>query len=66
MKRVKLQEFRKSKRYTQEEMAYTLGISLSHYKGIECGTQDPSIKLLQRFYGIFKNDCGDILGLFIA
>lgn len=66
MKREKLQAFRKDQGLTQAEMAQKLEISLAHYKGIEYGRQQPSISVLQKFYGIYKNHCGDILGLFIA
>lgn len=66
MQREKLQRFRKSRGMTQENMAVCLGVSLSHYKGIERGTQNPSISILQRFYEKFKDDCGDILGLFVT
>lgn len=66
MDRKALREFRLSQGLTQKEMAEKLEISLSHYKGIEYGTQDPSISVLQRFYAIFKDKCDDILGLFVA
>lgn len=66
MERNKLREFRRAKGLTQVEMAEKLELSTSHYKGIEYGTQDPSVKVLIRFHEIFKDDCGDILGLFIA
>ncbi len=65
MKREKLRDFRYSQELTQVEMADKLELSLSHYKGIESGRQDPSVKVLMRFYEIFKNDCDDILELFI-
>lgn len=65
MAREELKEFRKNKGLTQAEMAEKLDLSLSHYKSIELGTHDPSIKLLTRFYEIFGNECDDVLRLFI-
>lgn len=64
MKREELRDFRKSKGLTQVEMAEKLELSLSHYKGIECGTQDPSFKTLCKFYDVFKNEYDDIWNLF--
>lgn len=64
MAREELKAFRASKGLLQIEMAGLLGISLSHYKSIEGGTQDPSFKLLCKFYDVFKNGYDDIWKLF--
>lgn len=64
MAREELKAFRRSKGMTQPDMAKQLEISLSHYKGIEGGTQDPSFKLLCKFYEVFKNEYDDIWTLF--
>lgn len=64
MARENLKEFRSSKQLTQSEMAQKLEISLSHYKGIESGYQDPSFKVLCKFYNEFKDEYDDIWTLF--
>lgn len=64
MDRKALREFRKSRSLTQAEMAQKLEISLSHYKGIEYGRQDPSFKTLCKFYEVFKDEYDDIWTLF--
>jgi len=64
MAREELKEFRKSKEMTQQAMSEKLEISLSHYKGIESGLQDPSFKILCKFYDVFKNEYDDIWKLF--
>lgn len=64
MVRKELKEFRSSKGLTQSEMAEKLEISLSHYKGIEGGVQDPSFKTLCKFYEVFKDQYDDIWTLF--
>lgn len=64
MERTELREFRRSKGLTQPEMAKKLDISLSHYKGIEYGRQDPSFKTLCKFYEVFKDEYADIWKLF--
>lgn len=64
MAREELKAFRRSKGMTQPEMAKKLGISLSHYKGIECGRQDPSFKTLCKFYEVFGDEYDDIWTLF--
>ena len=64
MAREELKSFRIKKHFTQEDMSKILGISLSHYKGIECGSQDPSFKLLCRFGFMFQDQYDDIWKLF--
>lgn len=64
MAREILKEFRKSKGLTQAEIAKKLDISLSHYKGIEGGLQDPSFKTLCIFYEVFGDEYEDIWKLF--
>lgn len=49
MKQNKLINFRKSIRKTQEEMASAWGISISHYKKIECGIKNPSLSKIKLF-----------------
>lgn len=41
-----LKEYRIKKNLTQEEMAFKIGISRSHYCAIENATRNPSIKVL--------------------
>lgn len=53
MKREKLQEFRQSKKLTQEQMAGCLSITVSHYKAIEYGQRNPSFELMERIKSIF-------------
>lgn len=64
MVRKELKDFRTSNGLLQTEMAWLLGISLSHYKGIEGGLQDPSFKTLCKFYEVFKDQYDDIWTLF--
>lgn len=64
MVRKELKEFRSSKGLTQSEMAEKLEISLSHYKGIESGLQDPSFKTLCKFHEAFKDQYDDIWTFF--
>ena len=64
MAREELKQFRKSKGMTQPAMAEKLEISLSHYKGIEGGFQNPSLRTLYKFYEVFKNEYDDIWKLF--
>lgn len=49
MPREKLKLFRKTINKTNEEMAKTLGLSLSMYKQMECGAKNPSLKTMQKF-----------------
>lgn len=53
MKREKLQEFRLKNKLTQEQMASTLDITVSHYKAIEYGQRNPSFELMERIKNIF-------------
>lgn len=64
MAREELKDFRRGNGLTQAEMAKKLDISLSHYKGIEGGSQDPSFKMLCKFYEVFKDQYNDIWALF--
>ena len=52
-KRIKLIEFRKSIKVTQEEMAVMLDISTIMYKYIELGYKNPSFKTLTKFKKVF-------------
>lgn len=63
MKQNKLIEFRKSIKKTQEEMANTWEISLSHYKKIECGAKNPSLSKIKLFKIKFPN--ADIAEIFL-
>lgn len=49
MSREKLKLFRKTINKTNEEMAKILGVSLSMYKQMECGSKNPSLKTMQKF-----------------
>lgn len=64
--REKLRQFRISEGLTQSAMAAKLRLSTVHYKAVEYGYADPSVRVLMRFHEIYKDKCGDILGLFIA
>ncbi len=55
MKRVKLQEFRQTKKLTQEQMANKLEITVAHYKALEYGQRNPSFELMEKFKKIFNN-----------
>lgn len=64
MAREELKKFRKGRELNQAAMAEKLGISLSHYKGIERGAQNPSLKTVYRFYEAFNGQYDDIWKLF--
>lgn len=53
MKRIKLQEFRQSKKLTQEQMAKQLNITVSHYKALEYGQRNPSFELMEKIKTVF-------------
>ena len=53
MKREKLQEFRQSKKMTQEQMANELNITVSHYKALEYGQRNPSFELMEKIKTVF-------------
>lgn len=53
MKREKLQEFRQSKKLTQEQMANQLNITVSHYKALEYGQRNPSFELMEKIKEVF-------------
>lgn len=53
MKREKLQEFRQSKKLTQEQMANQLNITVSHYKALEYGQRSPSFELMKKIKEVF-------------
>lgn len=53
MKREKLQEFRQSKKLTQEQMANQLNITVSHYKALEYGQRNPSFELMGKIKEVF-------------
>lgn len=54
----KIKEFRKSKKYTQQEMADVLGISLRAYRNYEYGTRQIPYEVLSKFLFI-RNDGND-------
>lgn len=55
-----LEEFRKSKKLNQKEMAKEIGVSTSYYYKIESGYQNPSydflVKLKERFSEVNINE----------
>lgn len=53
MKRTGLKVFRIRKGLTQKQMAEKLGISESHYSGIEQGVQNPSYTVIESFTKVF-------------
>lgn len=53
MKRIGLKVFRIRKGLTQKQMAEKLGISESHYSGIEQGVQNPSYTVIESFTKVF-------------
>ena len=53
MKRIGLKVFRIRKGLTQKQMAEKLGISESHYSGIEQGVQNPSYTVIESFTKAF-------------
>ena len=54
----KLKEFRKKRRYTQQEMADLLGITLRAYRNYEYGSRQMPYKVLAEFLYI-RNDGND-------
>lgn len=54
----KIKEFRKSKKYTQQEMADALGISLRAYRNYEYGERQMPYEVLSKFLFI-RNDGDD-------
>lgn len=55
MKREKLQQFRQSKKLTQEQMANRLDVTVSHYKALEYGQRNPSFELMEKIKNVFPN-----------
>lgn len=53
MKRTGLKVFRIRQGLTQKQMAEKLGISESHYSGIERGVQNPSYTVIEAFTKVF-------------
>lgn len=64
MRRTQLKEFREKQGLTQAQMAEKLGISLVHYKGIELGKGNPSLRLVLKFRDEFKDKYDDIWDFF--
>lgn len=54
----KLKQFRKEKRYTQQEMADALGVSLRAYRNYEYGERQMPYDVLSKFLFI-RNDGSD-------
>ena len=54
----KLKQFRKEKRYTQQEMADALGVSLRAYRNYEYGERQMPYDVLSKFLFI-RNDGND-------
>lgn len=54
----KLKQFRKEKRYTQQEMADALGVSLRAYRNYEYGERQIPYDVLSKFLFI-RNDGND-------
>lgn len=54
----KLKQFRKEKRYTQQEMADVLGVSLRAYRNYEYGERQIPYDVLSKFLFI-RNDGND-------
>lgn len=54
----KFKQFRKNKRYTQQEMADVLGISLRSYRNYEQGLRRMPYEILSKFLFI-RNDGND-------
>lgn len=53
MEREELRKFRAKTGKTQEEMAKSLGITLSFYSKIELGLKSPSLKTIKKFTEVF-------------
>jgi putative transcriptional regulator len=49
-----LKELRKEKGFTVRDIAKELGISFSHYSGIENGVKNPSLPLALKISNFFK------------
>ena len=61
MKRTELKVFRTRLGLTQAQMAERLGISQSHYVGIELGVQNPSYGVIERFCDEFGSENIELL-----
>lgn len=46
-------KLRKEKKYTQEELAKKIGITLTYYSKIELGLRNPSYNFLNKFKNTF-------------
>lgn len=53
---LRIRAFRKLKRYTQNELAASLGVSIAILGSIERGTRKPDSKLLQRIGDVLNID----------
>jgi putative transcriptional regulator len=58
--RAKLKELRLSKKFTQNDMAVSVGISRSAYTNIETGTKNPSLTTARKIKDILKYEKDDI------
>lgn len=64
IKRYNLKFWRMERGLTQAQMAAKLGISAGHYKAIENGVYDPSLKIINKFCGAFDLGESDVQHLF--
>lgn len=59
--RANLIEERKAQNMTQNEVARLIGVSLRHYKGLEAGTTDGSVKIWKHLANIFSTTIDRLL-----
>ena len=56
-----IQRIRKSLNHSQEDLAYTIGISRTHMGHIEQGRKSPSLEVLQAIAKVFKMKVSDLI-----
>lgn len=57
----RLKEIRKSKGFTQVEMAIKLGLAPHYYNAIESGRSNPGLKTLRNFAELTKTPIKDLI-----
>ena len=57
----KLKALREEKNLSQESVAESVGISVTHYAGIERGEENPTVAVIEALCDLFKIRSSDIL-----
>lgn len=58
---MEIREYRKKRKYTQEQIAEILGISWRHYQRIEIGKGKPSIDILLDIIDVLEINDEDVI-----